>query len=132
MYKAIYIDTVTGHGTNIPSSIKDGDNYFTIGWGGGSARKFKEYNPEVKVECWKTDYKATQIYEREISGVQFKIFPAFHVKYFGDYSRSLLKHLKNELNKNEPTIFHITSFRHLLFYSIALKLKISSRSTEQW
>jgi hypothetical protein len=81
MYKAIYIDTVTGHGTNIPSSIKDGDNYFTIGWGGGSARKFKEFNPDVKVECWKIDYKAKQIYQREISGVTFKIFLAFRVKY---------------------------------------------------
>ncbi|HSW54544.1 MAG TPA: glycosyltransferase [Ignavibacteriaceae bacterium] len=123
MYKVIYIDRISGHGTNIPSSIKDGDNYFTIGWGGGSARKFKEYNPEVKVECWKTDHKARQIYEKEISGVHFKIFPAFHVKYFGDYSLSLLKHLKNELSKNEPVIFHITSFRHLLFYTTAFKLK---------
>ena len=123
MYKVIYIDTVTGHGTNIPSSIKDGDNYFTIGWGGGSARKFKEYNPEVNVECWKTDYKAKQIHQRDISGVTFKIFPAFRFKYFGDYSRSVLKHLKNELKKNEPVIFHITSFRHLLFYITAFKLK---------
>lgn len=123
MYKVIYIDRISGHGHNIPSSIKDGDNYFTIGWGGGSARKFKEYNPEINVECWKTDYKAKRIYEKEISGVQFKIFPAFRVKYFGDYSSSLLKHLKNELKNNPPAIFHITSFRHLLFYSVALKLR---------
>lgn len=123
MYKVIYIDRVSGHGTNIPSSIKDGDNYFAIGWGGISARKFKEFNPDVKVECWKTDYKSRKIYEREISGVTFKIFPAYHIKHFGDYSISLLKNLKQELKKNEQTIFHITSFRHLLFYSIAFKLK---------
>ncbi len=123
MYKVIYIDRVTGHRTNIPSSIKDGDNYFTIGWGGIGARKFKEYNPETKVECWKTDYKAKKIFQRELAGVTFKIFPAINIKYFGDYSRSLLRHLRNELRKNEPVVFNISSFRHLLFYSVAFNLK---------
>ncbi len=126
MYKIIFIDRISGHGSNLPSSIKDGDNYFTIGWGGISARKFKEFNSEVNVECWKTDHKAKNNYEKEISNVKFKIFPAYHLKYFGDYSRSLLKCLKIELKKNEPTIIHITSFRHLLFYSVALKLKNQS------
>lgn len=123
IYKVIYIDRIADRSPNAASSIKDGDNYFTIGWGAGSARKFKEFNPDIKVECWKTDYKARQIYEREISGVKFKIFPAFHIKFFGDYSGLLLKHLKKELQKKEPTIIHISSFRHLLFYCLALRLK---------
>ncbi|HMN25335.1 MAG TPA: glycosyltransferase family 4 protein [Ignavibacteriaceae bacterium] len=123
MYKVIYIDRITEHSANIPSNIKDGDNYFTIGWGAGSARKFKEFNPQVTVECWKTDYKSDKIYERELYGVKFIIFPAFHIKQLGDYSFSLLKHLKKELRKKENEIFHITSFRHLLFYSVASKLK---------
>lgn len=123
MYKVIYIDRVSGHNSNAPHSINDGDNYFTIGWGAGSAKKFKEFNPDVKVVCWKTDFKAKTVYEREISGVIFKIFPAFRIKYFGDYSRLLLKHLKEELIKYEKTIVNISSFRHLLFYSLAFRLK---------
>ncbi len=123
MYKVIYIDRISGHGTNIPSNINDGDNYFTIGWGGICARKFKEYNPGIKVECWKTDYKAKEMYNRNISGVEFNIFPAYHIKYFGDYSKTLLRHLKQECNKKEPIIINITSFRHLLFYSLASRLK---------
>lgn len=123
MYKVIYIDRIAEHSSRVSSDIKDGDNYFTIGWGAGSARKFKEFNPDVKVECWKTDFKAKQIYEREISGVTFKIYPAFYFKYFGDFSRSLLENLKNEFKKNEPTIIHVTSIRHLLFYNIFLNLK---------
>jgi glycosyltransferase involved in cell wall biosynthesis len=123
MYKVIYIDRIAEHSSRVSSNIKDGDNYFTIGWGAGSARKFKEFNPDVKVECWKTDFKAKQIYQRDISGVNFKIFPAFHFKYFGDFSKSLLESLKNELKKNEPTIIHITSIRHLLFYNVFLDLK---------
>ncbi|HCY74467.1 MAG TPA: hypothetical protein DHV28_00970 [Ignavibacteriales bacterium] len=123
MYKVIYIDRISDYAPNIASNIKDGDNYFTIGWGAGSARKFKEYNPDVIVECWKTDYKAEKIYEREIAGVIFKIFPALHIKHLGDYSFTLIKHLKIELKKNEKTIYHITSFRHLLFYSVAIRLK---------
>jgi len=122
MYKVIYIDRVAGHSTNIPSDIKDGDNYFTIGWGGILSRKFKEYNAVQEVECWKTDFKASRIYEKEISGVKFRIFPAYRFKYLGDFSISLLKHLKQELKKNERIIVNISSFRHLLFYSIAQKL----------
>ncbi len=123
MYKAIFIDRISEYGKGFPSSIQDGDNYFTIGWGGICARKFKEFNADFNVECWKTDHKAKQIYTKEIAGLTFKIYPAFHIKYFGDYSRKLIKDLQSELAKNEPTVVHITSFRHLLFYSAASKLK---------
>ena len=108
---------------SVPSNIKDGNNYFTYGWGGLCSRKFKEYNHNVKVECWKTDYKAKRIYEREISGVTFKIFPAYNIKRLGDYSPKLLRYIEKEVLKNRKVIFNIESFRHLLFYSVALKLK---------
>lgn len=123
MYKVIFFDSVSDHGTDVPNNIKDGNNYFTYGWAGITSRKFKEYNPEVTVECWKTDYKSKQIYSREISGVKFFIYPAIRIKYFGDYSRSLLRSLNKEIKKKVPTIIHVTSFRHLLFYIIAHKLK---------
>ena len=74
---------------------------------------------KCKVECWKTDYKAKRIYEKEISGVKFKIFPAFHIKYFGDYSRSLISlHLKRELSKRSEDhypYFKFPAFIILLF-----------------
>ena len=123
MYKVIFFDSVSDHGTDVPNNIKDGNNYFTYGWAGITSRKFKEYNPEVTVECWKTDYKSKQIYSREISGVKFFIYPAIRIKYFGDYSRLLLRSLNKEIKKKVPTIIHVTSFRHLLFYIISLKLK---------
>jgi len=87
------------------------------------SRKFKEYNHDIKVECWKTDYKAKRIYERKISGITFKIFPAYNIKRLGNYSPRLLKHIRKEVRKNKKVIFNIESFRHLLFYSVALKLK---------
>ena len=120
--KIIYIDKVS-HSKHVPSTIKDGNNYFTYGWGGKCSRKFKEYNQNIKVECWKTDNKIKNIYERKISGVHFRIFPAYRVKYLGDYSLHLIKYLKSEIKKNNRIIFNISSFRHLLFYSVALKLK---------
>lgn len=123
MYKVIFFDSVSDHATDVPNNIKDGNNYFTYGWAGITSRKFKEYNPEVTVECWKTDHKLKQIYSREISGVKFFIYPAIRIKYFGDYSRSLLRSLNKEIKKKVPTIIHVTSFRHLLFYIIAHKLK---------
>ncbi len=44
MYKVIYIDRIADRASNVASNIKDGDNYFTIGWGGICSRKFKEFN----------------------------------------------------------------------------------------
>jgi len=122
-YKVIYIDRVSAHSKLVPTNINDGNNYFTYGWGGGCSRKFKEYNTDIKVECWKTDHKAKRTYEREISNVTFKIFPAYNFNYLGDYSPILLKHLQEEIQKNQKVIFSIVNFRHLLFLSVALKLK---------
>ena len=98
-YKVIYIASFTHSRLNV-HSIKDGNNYFTVGWAGRCSREFKKYCPDVEVECWKTDFKAKKVYERKVSGVQFRIFPAYHLKYLGDYSPSLIKYLKLELKKN--------------------------------
>jgi glycosyltransferase involved in cell wall biosynthesis len=121
MYKVIYIDRIDSR--ILPPSFKEGDNYFTYGWGSLCSILFKQFNSDVKVECWQTDSESKKINEREISGVTFRIFPAYRIKYLGFYSRSLLRNLMEELKKNEPTIIHITSFRHLLFYSVVLKFK---------
>lgn len=106
-----------------PNSLNDGDRFYTYGWGSILARNFKKYNPEIEVECWKADSRINKIYEKEIEGVYYRIFPSIRFGKLGHYSTSMLKHLSNELEKKEKIVFNISSFRHLLFYSIALKLK---------
>lgn len=120
--KIIYID-YNFIDKRYPNSLNGGDKFYTYGFGSIYARKFKKYNPEINVECWKADSRINKIYEKEIEGVYYRIFPSIRFGKLGHYSTSMLKHLSNELEKKEKIVFNISSFRHLLFYSIALKLK---------
>lgn len=122
MFKVVYID-YNFIDDRYPNNVNDGDRFFTYGFGSIYARKFKKYNPDVNVECWKADSRIKKTYEKQIENVDYKIFPSIKIGKLGHYSKSMLRHLSNELGKNEKIIFNISSFRHLLFYSVALKLK---------
>ena len=103
------------------NSPQDGDSFYTYGFGGLYSREFKKYNPDIPVECWKTDSRIHKIYEKEISGVFFRIFPAKKIKYSGDFSFSLIRNLKKV--KNEKIILNMSSINHLLFYTVAWNSK---------
>lgn len=121
-YKVIYIDRnfIEKRYTN---SLADGDKFYTYGWGSICAREFKKYNPEIEVECWKADPRVRQIYEKTLEGVRYFVFPSLRFGRQGDYSRKLIRHLKAEIAEGRRLVINIASIRHLLFYTIALKLK---------
>jgi glycosyltransferase involved in cell wall biosynthesis len=121
LFKVVYIDSIVTD-SKTPTIEKHGDDYFTYGWGGRSAREFKKYNPQIEVERWRTDTKSKDILVKEVAGVVFRVFPGYHIKYFGVFAPSLLKHLKAVINTCEKTVFNISGFRHLLFYNVASKL----------
>jgi len=121
-YKVIYID-YNFVDKRYPNSVEHGDSFFTYGFGALYARKFKKYNPDIEVECWKTDPRIDKIYEKTIENVKFIVFPSKSFGKLGQYSRALNKYLKNYLKTNPKTIFNVSSIRHLLFYSIAFLLK---------
>jgi glycosyltransferase involved in cell wall biosynthesis len=106
-----------------PNSLADGDRHYTYGFGSSHGRWFKKYNPDVNVECWKADSRDKTISIRDIEGVKHIIFPSLSFSRFGNYSASLLRHLKKTLKQGEITIFNVSSIKHLLFYSVALKLR---------
>lgn len=122
MYKVVYIDSNFSD-KRYPNTLSDGDKFYTYGFGSIYARKFKKYNPDVTVECWKSDSRIIKIYERTIQNVRYIIFPSKSIFKLGDYSFKLISHLKNELKTVDQIIFNISSIRHLLFYSLALRLK---------
>jgi len=121
-YKVIYID-YNFVDKRYPNSVEHGDSFFTYGFGALYARKFKKYNPDIEVECWKTDPRIDKIYEKTIENVKFIVFPSITFGKLGQYSRALNKYLKDYLKKSPKTIFNVSSIRHLLFYSIAFLLK---------
>jgi glycosyltransferase involved in cell wall biosynthesis len=115
--KVIYIDFNDGSG-KYPNSVKDGDAFYTYGFGGLYAREFKKYNPDWEVECWKADSRSNEYQEKVISGVKFRVFPAVYFKMLGYYSSQLGRELK-KLTKGSGVIVNISSGRHLLFLQIA-------------
>lgn len=121
-FKVVYVDS-NFIDKRYPNSPQDGDKFFTYGFGSLYARKFKKYNPDIIVECWKADSRIKSIRYKTIEGVKHIMFPSICFRKLGYYSWSLLKHLENELQKNEKIIFNVSNIRHLLFYSVALKLK---------
>lgn len=121
-YKVIYLDR-KGHDTSSFRSPKDGDGFFTYGWGGISARQFKKYFPYINVECWKAVANIKKIYNKKIQGVSFFVFPSIYINKFGHYSFLLEKYLKKQLNSKEKIVFNIQSCSHLLCYRIANLLK---------
>lgn len=122
MFKVTYIDYQHGD-KRYPNTISDGDKFFTYGFGSIYARKFKKYNPDIIVECWKADSRIKDIYRKNIEEVNYIIFPSIKFGKLGHYSFKLIKHLRKELKTGNKVIFNVSSIRHLLFYSIALQLK---------
>jgi glycosyltransferase involved in cell wall biosynthesis len=117
-YKVIYIDR-NFLDPKYPNKPSDGDSFYTYGWFALCARQFKKFNPEIDVECWKADSRIKRDYEKIVSGVHFKIFPSLYIPKLGDYSRRLLLDLKKEVTSGSRVVVNVSSFDHLLFYSIA-------------
>ena len=122
MFKVVYIDDQAGD-RRYPNTLSDGDKFFTYGFASIYARKFKKSNPDVNVECWKADSRIKEIYTKTIENVHYIMFPSIRFSKLGHYSVKLNAHLKKELKTGEKVIFNISSIRHLLFYSLALRLK---------
>jgi glycosyltransferase involved in cell wall biosynthesis len=101
-----------------PNKPKDGDSWFTHGFGGLFSRKQKKFYPQMDIECWKADGRAKKQSEKTIENVKFRIFPAMRIGRLGCFSPGLLLALKKEADENPKTIINCSSFDHLLFYSL--------------
>jgi glycosyltransferase involved in cell wall biosynthesis len=115
--KAIYIDYNFAD-KKYPNKPGDGDSWFTHGFGGLYSRKFKFFNPEYAVECWKADARAVEYAEKLIDGVLFKIFPARSLGRIGLWSSALLNSARRQSKNYRSCVFNCSSFDHLLFYSL--------------
>jgi glycosyltransferase involved in cell wall biosynthesis len=122
-YKVVYIDRNFIVGRDYKYGQSEGDGFFTLGFGGAHSRQFKKYNPDIEVECWKADSRIKKIYEKNISGVKFMVFPARYISNLGHYSISLKKKIKQEIGLGEKIIFNLSSCKHLLFYQLSSEFK---------
>ena len=122
MFKVVYID-YNFIDKRYPNTLSDGDKLFTYGFGSIYARKLKKYNQDILVECWKADSRIKRIYRKTIEDVNYIIFPSIKFGKLGQYSSKLIAHLKKELKTGNKVMFNVSSIRHLLFYSLAFRLR---------
>jgi glycosyltransferase involved in cell wall biosynthesis len=116
--EVIYID-YNFRDQKYPNKPSNGNAWHTHGFGGLYSRKFKEFNPDFRVECWKADALATSISEAVIEGVVFKVFPAYDFGRIGLWSPRLISALKKRIAAGGNRIVNVSSFNHLLYYSVA-------------
>jgi len=120
--RVIYID-YNFKDSKYPNKPSDGDSWFTHGFGGIYSRKFKKYFPEYTVECWKADRYARKAEVKIIDNVKFVLYPAYSIGQLGFFSPRLVKDLKYAVKLEPESIINISSFSHMLFYSIGIMLK---------
>jgi len=103
-------------------SIVLNDWYFKV------AKQLKKFYPKIEVECWapeKTNEKYEEFYE---SGIKLRFFPTtFSPRYALDFSISMLKELKKEIEKskkqNYKLILHLHEIHNLHSLLIATIFK---------
>ena len=121
-YTVIYIDR-NFIDQRYPNSPQDGDSFYTHGFASLYARELKKHYPEISIECWKADTRIQSIEEKKLEGITYRMFPAIKLPWLGQYSPLMVKHLIKREKQQPNTILNISSFDHILFYSIALRIK---------
>ena len=120
--RVVYID-YNFIDSRYPNKPEDGDRFYTYGFGSLYARQFKKYNPDIHVECWKADPRTEWRKEKDIEGVIYRMFPSTSISKIGQYSRQMTEFLRCYKSHHPDAVFNISSFDHVLFYSLSFHLK---------
>lgn len=94
------------------------NRFFTYGFGSFFARNLKRYYPNYEVEMWRLDSYIDKYYEKCVQEVLFRVFPSKNIFKIGDFSRSLIKALRVEVEKTNPILF-VSHIHTWLLYQIA-------------
>jgi len=98
---------------------KDSEYYYLAGWSSAVARQTVRIDNKYTVECWRPDREIKKILVLNVQGIICRLFPAKHIRFFGDWSFSLLKELKKQ-SKGSEIIIHHSSIHNYLLYLIAI------------
>jgi glycosyltransferase involved in cell wall biosynthesis len=105
MKTVVFLSQFTLYNLDLRTYCPGSENFFKFGMGQFIAREFYKRNYPVKFESWRMDLRIANIMEKEIDGVKYRIFPSKRIRYFGEYSNTLLSAFKNE-SGNRDVVFH--------------------------
>ena len=106
MLKVVFFSKFSGYKNDTPIYRPGQDEFFQFGMGQFIAKEFYARDYPVRFENWRTDIRIDEVMEREVEGMNCRIFPSKKIPKFGEYSRQLIKALKEEREKNNEIIFH--------------------------
>lgn len=105
MIKVIFLSKFNSYDEDIPLYRPGTDAFLQFGMGLFIAQEFIKRDYPIQFENWRTDLRITEVLEKEISGICYRIFPSKKYPRFGEYSSTLVQALKSEAGKFE-TVFH--------------------------
>lgn len=116
--KIIFLSSYDGGRIIKRSPDIDGDGFYTYGWSANRARALKKHCPENDIEVWRFSKHTIGYFEKTIEDIQFKVYPAFRIKYFIDFTfkgfGDLLK-----LSKKEPFLLSLCHMHKWLVYIVS-------------
>jgi len=120
--KIIFLSSYDGERFVRRAPESDNNSFYTYGWNAARARRLKKYFPEYEIEVWRFSKDAIGYFEKRVENIQFKIYPAFRIKYLIDISLLGFRDLLN-LAKKEPIFLTIGHLHNWFVYVIAYLFK---------
>lgn len=110
--------------SQFPKEPDKEDRFYTYGFGGNMGKHIKNYLNDYVPEVWRLDGYVKKYYEKEVSGILHKVFPAVKLFKMGVFSLRFLKELKREVSKSDPIIL-VLHTHQLVTYQVAMLFKKS-------
>jgi glycosyltransferase involved in cell wall biosynthesis len=79
-------------------------NFWKEDWHAKVATQILKRTEKYKIECWRPEKTANKIIVGQESGITYKIFPSYYLRFGMEYSSSMLKELKKESQGNQILI----------------------------
>jgi len=103
---------------HIPKEPDADNRFFTYGFGGNFGRHLKKYLDKYDVEVWRLDGYVKKYYEAEVSGVRFRVFPAFNISKVITFSYRFIREMKKEVKNTNPILI-VPHTHYWLAYHVA-------------
>ncbi len=103
---------------HIPVEPDKDNRFFTYGFGGNFGRHLRKYLDQYEVEVWRLDGYVKKYYESEVSGVKFRVFPAFNISKVITFSYRFIRELKKEVKISNPILI-VPHTHYWLAYHVA-------------
>lgn len=118
MKKKVIIICYNYEPAHTPKKPDNEDRFYTYGFGGNFGRHLKKYVSKYDIEVWRLDGYVDEYHEKILSGVKYRVFPAFNFPKLITFSYRFYRALKKEVKQNDPLLV-VPHTHYWLAYQVA-------------